>query len=69
MQIARIGDGATEQHSADLVGGKAANLSRMAALGLPVPAAFVLPISLCAATLNGEGRGRAGFDGRTEGRN
>ena len=35
MQIARIGHGATEQYSADMVGGKAANLARMAALGLP----------------------------------
>ena len=68
MQIARIGDGATEQYSADLVGGKAANLSRMAALGLPVPAAFVLPISLCAATLDGEaGAARDLMDGLREG--
>ena len=56
MQIARIGDGAAEQYSAEMVGGKAANLSRMAALGLPVPPAFVLPISLCAATLKGEAK-------------
>jgi pyruvate,orthophosphate dikinase len=56
MQIARIGAGTAEQYSADMVGGKAANLARMAALGLPVPPAFVLPISLCAATLNGEAR-------------
>ena len=44
MQIARIGDGAAEQYPAELVGGKAANLARVAALGLPVPPAFVLPI-------------------------
>ena len=50
MQIARIGDGAAEQYPAELVGGKAANLARVAALGLPVPPAFVLPISLCAAS-------------------
>jgi pyruvate, orthophosphate dikinase len=56
MEIARIGNGAAEQYSAEMVGGKAANLSRMAALGLPVPPAFVLPISLCAATLKGEAR-------------
>ena len=68
MQIARIGDGATEQYSPDLVGGKAANLARMAALGLPVPAAFVLPISLCAATLNSEARAKQDLmDGLTEG--
>ena len=54
MQIARIGNGSAEQCPAEIVGGKAANLARMAALGLPVPPAFVLPISLCAATVNGE---------------
>src|SRR5271169_6763469 len=54
MQIARIGNGLSEEYSAEMVGGKAANLARMAALGLPVPPAFVLPISLCAATVNGE---------------
>ena len=54
VQIARIGDGSAEQYSAETVGGKAANLARMAALGLPVPPAFVLPISLCAAMINGE---------------
>ena len=68
MQIARIGYGATGQYPADLVGGKAANLARMAALGLPVPPAFVLPISLCAATLNGESRAaRDLMDGLSEG--
>ncbi len=54
MQIARIGNGSVEQFSAELVGGKAANLARMAVLGLPVPPAFVLPISLCAATVKGD---------------
>jgi pyruvate, orthophosphate dikinase len=54
VQIARIGAGSAEQHSAETVGSKAANLARMAALGLPVPPAFVLPISLCAATIRGE---------------
>ena len=49
MQIARIGDGQTQQVSAETAGVKAANLARMAALGLPVPPAFVLPIELCAA--------------------
>jgi pyruvate, orthophosphate dikinase len=48
MHIVRIGGAATEQHSADVVGAKAANLARMAALGLPVPPAFVLPVRLCA---------------------
>ena len=53
IQIARIVDGAAEQYSAELVGNKAANLARVAALGLPVPPAFVLPIDLCAASLSG----------------
>ncbi len=48
MHIVRIGGGSTEQHSADAIGAKAANLARMAALGLPVPPAFVLPVKLCA---------------------
>jgi pyruvate,orthophosphate dikinase len=54
VQIARIGGETAEQYPAEIVGGKAANLARMAALGLPVPPAFVLPTSLCAATVNGE---------------
>ncbi len=48
MDIVRIGGISTEQHSADAIGAKAANLARMAALGLPVPPAFVLPVDLCA---------------------
>ncbi len=54
MQIARIGDGSAQRYVAEIVGGKAANLARMAALGLPVPPAFVLPISLCAAMVKGD---------------
>jgi pyruvate,orthophosphate dikinase len=68
MQIARIGDGSTEQYSAEIVGGKAANLARMAALGLPVPPAFVLPIGLCAAAVKGEAAAiQSMVDGLTEG--
>jgi len=52
MHIVRIGGGSTEQHSADAIGAKAANLARMAALGLPVPPAFVLPVKLCAAIID-----------------
>jgi len=48
MHIVRIGGVSTELHSADAIGNKAANLARMAALGLPVPPAFVLPVRLCA---------------------
>jgi pyruvate,orthophosphate dikinase len=51
MHIVRIGGQSTESHSADEIGAKAANLARMAALGLPVPPAFVLPVGLCANIL------------------
>jgi pyruvate, orthophosphate dikinase len=53
MHIVRIGSTATKQHSPDSVGAKAANLARMAALGLPVPPAFVLPVKLCADVIAG----------------
>jgi pyruvate,orthophosphate dikinase len=53
MHIVRIGGGATELQSADEIGAKAANLARMAALGLPVPPAFVLPVKLCADIISG----------------
>ena len=49
MHIVCIGNGSTQRYPAEVVGAKAANLARMAALGLPVPPAFVLPIKLCAA--------------------
>jgi hypothetical protein len=48
MQVVRIDGESTGQHSAETVGTKATNLARMAALGLRVPPAFVLPIELCA---------------------
>jgi len=68
MQIARIGGSSTERYSAETVGGKAANLAQMAALGLPVPPAFVLPIELCAATVRGEATARRKLaDGLAEG--
>ncbi|HML07268.1 MAG TPA: PEP/pyruvate-binding domain-containing protein [Xanthobacteraceae bacterium] len=54
MQIVRINGGSAKRYSADIVGAKAANLARMAALGLPVPPAFVLPIELCAAIVSGD---------------
>ena len=53
MDIVRIGENETKQFDAETIGAKAANLSRMAALGLPVPPAFVLPIGLCAEFANG----------------
>lgn len=48
MYLVRIGGQSTGLHTADEIGAKAANLTRVAALGLPVPPAFVLPIRLCA---------------------
>lgn len=49
MQIVRIGDGSANQPSAEFIGAKAANLARVAALGVPVPPAFVVPVELCAS--------------------
>src|SRR3974390_1824167 len=48
MDLLRIGDGAKRTWSDDEIGSKAANLARMAALGLPVPPAFIVPIAICA---------------------
>ena len=68
MQIFRIGAGSTERPGAEIVGAKAANLARVAALGLPVPPAFVLPIELCAAIVNREPRAKQELaDGLAEG--
>ncbi len=68
MQIVRIGDGHAEECREDVIGAKAANLARMAALGLPVPPAFVLPIDLCAAIVDGDaGSKRTLNDGLSEG--
>jgi pyruvate,orthophosphate dikinase len=58
MHIVRIGGKLTEVRPAEEIGAKAANLARMAALGLPVPPAFVLPVNLCADII--AGRGHAG---------
>ena len=48
MKIVHIGNGSKHRHSVEVIGAKAANLERIAALDLPVPPAFVLPIELCA---------------------
>jgi pyruvate, orthophosphate dikinase len=48
MDIPFIGAGRTQTWSSEEIGSKAANLARMAALGLPVPPAFVVPIAMCA---------------------
>src|ERR1017187_9794426 len=68
MHIVRIGDGSTKPHSAETVGAKAANLARMATLGLPVPPAFVLPVELCAAIVSDDSHAKQKLtDGLTEG--
>jgi pyruvate, orthophosphate dikinase len=68
VQIVRIGNGSTGRHSAETIGAKAANLARMAALGLPVPPAFVLPVRLCADIVAGESQARQKLnDGLAEG--
>lgn len=68
MQIVRIGDGSTGDVSADVIGAKAFNLARMAALGLPVPPAFVLPVDLCAAVIDGDRKAKQWLsDGLAEG--
>lgn len=53
MHIVRIGADTTELCCAEDIGAKAANLARIAALGLPVPPAFVLPVKLCADIIAG----------------
>ncbi|MBZ5606632.1 MAG: pyruvate, phosphate dikinase [Acidobacteriia bacterium] len=46
--IVRLGDAACPLPTSEDVGAKAANLARMAAIGLAVPPAFVLPVEFCA---------------------
>ncbi|PJG50233.1 pyruvate, phosphate dikinase [Bradyrhizobium forestalis] len=53
MHIVRIDADAAELRPAEEIGAKAANLARIAALGLPVPPAFVLPVKLCAEIIAG----------------
>lgn len=68
MKIIRIGDGEGALPVAESAGSKAANLARMAALGLPVPPAFVLPVELCAAVNDGDRSARRKLaDGLREG--
>jgi pyruvate,orthophosphate dikinase len=68
VKIVRIGDGPDKHHSSAFIGAKAANLARMAGLGLPVPPAFVVPIELCAAVVAGDPKAdRQLVDGLTEG--
>src|SRR6516164_3399798 len=68
MEIIRIFTGSSTRPSADIVGAKAANLARMAALGLPVPPAFALPIELCTSRVRGDAEARSKLaEGLTEG--
>ncbi|ERF82347.1 pyruvate, phosphate dikinase [Bradyrhizobium viridifuturi] len=68
MKIVRIGGQSRELPSAEEVGAKATNLARMAALGLPVPPAFVLPVRLCADVVAGKAHATRNLrDGLAEG--
>jgi pyruvate,orthophosphate dikinase len=68
MKIRRIHADSTEEAVAEVIGAKAANLARVAALGLPVPPAFVLPVELCKAIVDGDPEGQRKLsDGLAEG--
>src|SRR5512139_2378063 len=54
MSIVRIKTGASDAGTPETIGAKAAILSRVAGFGLPVPPAFVLPIDLGAAMMQGD---------------
>jgi len=57
-----IGGQKTRTLEPSIAGNKAANLSRMAAIGLPVPPAFVVPNNLCAGVNRGERDALAALD-------
>jgi len=68
MGVLRIKTGMGAAGGPETIGAKAANLARVAGLGLPVPPAFVLPIDLGAALLAGEADAERAFtDGLAEG--
>lgn len=68
MHIVRIGGEKTTLHAVTEIGAKAANLAKMAALGLPVPPAFVLPVRLCADLIDDHAHaGRRLRDGLKDG--
>jgi pyruvate,orthophosphate dikinase len=50
----RIGGSQTRDLDPTIAGSKAANLSRLTSMGLPVPPAFVVPNSLCLAVNRGD---------------
>jgi pyruvate,orthophosphate dikinase len=65
MTIVLIGGGQpAKDYSADEIGGKAAALAQMVGLGVPVPPAFVLPISMCAKIIAGERDAERALDER-----
>jgi pyruvate,orthophosphate dikinase len=68
VSIVRIGAGSSELAPPEEIGAKAAILARVASAGVPVPPAFVLPISLGAAIAQGDhGAKHALKDGLKEG--
>ena len=66
MSIVKIKSGGRDTGTAEAIGAKAAILAQVARLGLPVPPAFVLPIGLGAAMLNGEREAERTFAGWLE---
>jgi pyruvate, orthophosphate dikinase len=68
MRIVRIKTGASAAGTPETIGAKAAILARVASFGLPVPPAFVLPIDLGAAMMQGDKDAERAFaDGLEEG--
>jgi pyruvate,orthophosphate dikinase len=68
VSIVHISGGSTEIAPPEEIGAKAAILARVATVGVPVPPAFVLPISLGAAIVHGDhGAKHALKDGLKEG--
>ena len=68
MHIVRLGAASREGATAEDIGAKAAILSDVAAAGVPVPPAFILPIGLGAAMAAGDrGAETAFLDGLKEG--
>jgi pyruvate,orthophosphate dikinase len=61
MGIITIGGSKTQPASAENIGAKAAILAEIAALGLPVPPAFVLPISLGARLIANDKEAKKAF--------
>jgi pyruvate, orthophosphate dikinase len=68
MSIVRIKTGASPSGTPETIGAKAAILAKVASFGLPVPPAFVLPIDLGAAMMQGDKDAERAFaDGLEEG--